>query len=142
MSMNERYGFDVRVIEHQDNEKIAYYAAEQILTEQPGIRGMFCATAVTAPVCDKLREVGREHDVVTVGTELLTNTVPYLDDGTLNAVIFQNPYKMGYLAYKNLFSCINETAEVKRKIYINPQIVIRGNVDYYEKRITNVDFES
>ena len=39
LEMNERYHFNVSVIDHQDNEKIAYYATEQLLNENPGIKG-------------------------------------------------------------------------------------------------------
>ena len=141
MEMNEKYGFNVRVIEHQDNEKIAYYATEQILAEIPDVKGMFCSTAVTIPVCEKLTEANRAQDIVMIGTELLTNCLPYLENNTLNAVIFQNPFKIGYLSYRNMYNCINGNMPVSRAIRINPQIVIRGNMSYYEKRITDVDSE-
>ena len=141
MEMNERYGFDVRVFEHQDNEKIAYFITEQILFEQPSLKGIFCSTAVTVPVCRKLAEAGRSQDIVVIGTELLTNFVPYIEDSTLNAAIFQNPYKIGYLSYKNMYDCINGLQIENRAVRINPQIVLRGNVSFYEDRITNIDSE-
>lgn len=141
MEMNERYGFDVRLFEHQDNEKIAYYATEQILFEQPQLKGIFCSTAVTVPVCKKLTEAGRDQDIVVIGTELLTDFVPYIENSTLNAAIFQNPYKIGYLSYKNMYDCINGLQIENHVIRINPQIVLRGNVSFYEERITNIDSE-
>lgn len=141
MEMNERYGFDVRVLEHQDNSRIAYYVTEQVLTEQPDIRGVYCSTAVTPPVCDRLIEAGRGEDVVVIGTELLTNCIPYLESNVLNAVIFQNPFKLGYLSAKTMLDCIRGSRSDGRAIYINPQIVIRGNMAYYEKRITDIDSE-
>lgn len=141
MQMNERYGFDVRLFEHQDNEKIAYYVTEQILFEEPKLKGIFCSTAVTAPVCQKLTEAGRAQDIVVVGTELMTDFVPYIENNTLNAAIFQNPYKFGYLSYKNMYDCINGLQVEKRQMRINPQIVLRGNLSFYEDRITNIDSE-
>lgn len=139
--MNKRYCFDVRVIEHQDDERIARLRTEQILREEPNVKGIFCSTAVTVPICKVLAEAGRARDVVTVGTELLTNCLPYIEDSTLNAVIFQNPYKIGYLSYQTMYSCVNGTMPASTAIRINPQIVIRGNMSYYEQRITNVDFD-
>lgn len=141
MEMNEIYGFDVRVFEHQDNEKIAYYVTEQLLIEQPSLKGIFCSTAVTSPVCKKIAEQGRANDIVVIGTELLTDLVPYIEDGTLNAAIFQNPYKIGYLSYKNMYDCINGLRPESRVIRINPQIVLRGNVSFYADRITHIDSE-
>ena len=141
MEMNERYGFDVRIFEHQDNPKIAYYVTEQILFEEPNLKGIFCSTAVTVPVCKKLAEAERSQDIVVIGTELLTDFVPYIENSTLNAAIFQNPYKIGYLSYKNMYNCINGLPVESRVIRINPQIVLRGNVSFYEDRITNIDSE-
>lgn len=141
MQMNERYGFDVRLFEHQDNEKIAYYAIEQILFEQPDLKGIFCSTAVTVPVCKKLAEAGRDQDIVVIGSDLFMDFVPYIENNTLNAAIFQNPYKIGYLSYKHLYDCINGLQLEKRVISTNPQIVLRGNVSFYADRITNIDSE-
>lgn len=139
--MNKRYRFDVRVIEHQDDERMARLRTEQVLKKEPNVKGIFCSTAVTTPICETLVKAGRAKDIVTVGTELLTNCLPYIEDTTLNAVIFQNPYKIGYLSYKTMYNCINGTMPAKTAIRINPQIVIRGNMSYYEQRITNVDFD-
>lgn len=141
MAMNERYGFDVRLFEHQDNTKIAHYLTEQILFEEPNLKGIFCSTAVTAPVCQKLAEVGRDQDIVVIGTELLTDLIPYIENNTLKAAIFQNPFKMGYLSYKTMYNCINGLPVENRVIRINPQIVMRGNVSFYKDRITNIDSE-
>ncbi len=141
MEMNERYGFDVRMFEHQDNAKIAYYVTEQILFEEPNLKGIFCSTAVTVPVCKKIAEAGKSQDIVVIGTELLTDIVPYIENSTLNAAIFQNPYKIGYLSYKNMYNCINGLPLENRVIRINPQIVLRGNLSFYEDRITNIDSE-
>lgn len=139
--MNKRYRFDVRVIEHQDDERMARLRTEQILAEEPNIKGIFCSTAVTAPICETLVKANRAQDIVTIGTELLTNCLPYIEDTTLNAVIFQNPYKIGYLSYQTMYNYINGTMPANTAIRINPQIVIRGNMSYYEQRITNVDFD-
>lgn len=141
IKLADQYGFSVRLIEHQDNEKIAYLATEQLLTEEPELKGIFCSTAVTVPVCEKLKEAGRAQDVVMIGTELLTNCIPYLKDDTLNAVLFQNPFKLGYLSCKTMLSCISETPLSSRGLYINPQIVIRGNLDHYVDRITSIETE-
>jgi len=76
MEMNERYGFDVRIFEHQDSAKIAYYVTEQILFEEPNLKAIYCTTAATVPVCKKLAESGRNQDIVVIGTELLTDFIP------------------------------------------------------------------
>lgn len=138
LSLAGQYGFSVRLIEHQDNEKIAYLATEQLLMEEPKLKGIFCSTAVTVPVCEKLTEAGRAQNVAVIGTELMTDYIPYLKNDTLNAVIFQNPFKLGYLSCKTMIDCISGTPLPSRGLYINPQIVIRGNLDHYVDRITNI----
>ena len=139
---SEQFGFDVRLMEHNDNPKIAYYLTEQILTELPNVKGIYCSTAVTVPVCEKLVEAGRSDDIVVIGTELLTDFVPYIENNVINASIFQNPFKLGYLSYRTLYECIAGNPPAKKEVRINPQIVIRGNVSYYAERITNIDPEN
>ncbi len=142
LRMSEQYGYDVRLMEHSDNEKIAYFLTEQILAEIPNVKGIYCSTAVTTPVCDKLVEAGRSSDIIVIGTELLTDFVPYIQSSVINASIFQNPYKIGFLSVMTLYDCIVGKPPAKREVRINPQIVIRGNVDYYAKRITDIDPEN
>ena len=139
--MNERYGFSVRAFEHSNNEKIAWYVTEQLLAEQPNVKGIYCTTAVITPVCDRLIEAGR-GDVAVIGTELLTGIVPYIENGSMRATIFQSPYKIGFLGIRTLYECITGKPPANRFIRINPQIVIRGNVAWYEKRITEIDPET
>ena len=93
---------------------------------------------MTIPVCDRVVEANMADKIVIIGTDLFVNTVPYIEKNILNAVIFQNPFKLGYLAVQTMYKCILGNEEVSKAILINPQIVIQGNVSYYEKRITNV----
>lgn len=141
LDLANQYGFSVRLIEHQDNEKIAYLATEQLLTEEPELKGIFCSTAISIPVCEKLIEMGRAQDIVLVGTDLLTACIPYIQDDTMNAVIFQNPFKLGYLSCKTMAEYLSGTPLPRRGLFINPQIVIRGNLEHYVDRITNIETE-
>ena len=139
LKMNESYGFNVRIIEHQDNEMIAYYATEQLLNVNKDIRGIYTATAVTLPICKKLKELGLDTKIKMIGTELFTSSIPYLTDNTLSAIIFQNPFKQGYMAFKTMYDHIVNSDTKKEKVLINPQIVNRGNVGYYEHCIARFD---
>ena len=122
------------VVEHRDDARIAYYAADQLLMEMPDLNAIYCCTGVTAPICRRVRELELQERITVIGTEILDQTAAYLRDGTLSAVLFMDPFRMGYEAVRNLYYVISGLRPVEKRIMITPQIVIRANLDRYEKR--------
>lgn len=133
--MNAELGFSVHIIEHQDNERIACLATEQLLTQIPNIRGIYSATAVTGPVCKKVTEMGMAGKVRMIATEMSETNAQYLMNGTLSAIIDQDPYQQGYQAVKSIYSHILGGRGQCRIVRVDPQIITRGNVASYRERI-------
>lgn len=128
----ETYGIRiVDVIEHRDDERIAYYAADQLLLENHNIDGIYCCTGVTSPICRRVQELGLQSKITIIGTEVIDETAEYIRNGTLSATLFMDPFKMGYEAVRRLHAAITECTEVEKRIVITPQIVIRANIDCY-----------
>lgn len=119
------------VIEHRDDERIAYYAADQLLIENPNINGIYCCTGVTSPICRRVRELGLQDKITIIGTEVMDETAEYIRNGTLSATLFMDPFKMGYEAVRGLYYAITGCREVEKRIMITPKIVIRANIDCY-----------
>ena len=121
------------VIEHRDNPNIAYYAAEQFLRENPDIDGIYSCTATSAPICKAIQDVGLQGKITVIATDVMSDIVPYIKDGTVAATLFQDPFKMGYKAFRKLYYTIIGRDDIEKHETINPQIVVKANVDYYAR---------
>ena len=129
---NEQYGYKIiEIIDHRNDARMAYYAAEQLLTEHPYIEGIYCCTVVTTPICDKVVEMGLQDRIKIIGTDLTPNHVDHLQSGVLSSSLFLDPFQQGYKAFMYMYKHLSDGIEIDRNVVINPQIVIRGNLDYY-----------
>jgi len=134
--MNKRTKFDViKIIEHHDNANIAYFAAEQFFVEYPTVSGVYASTAVTVPICKRIKDAGLSGKIKLIGTDLTEEHIPFLEDGTIVATLFQDPFQMGYKAFMKMYDYLSKNWESRRNIYINPEIVVRGNLDYYTRHM-------
>lgn len=133
-SQNERYGFKISsVIHHYDEPEVAYQLIKQCLIEMPTIKGVYCGTAVTAPICKAIADLGRD-DIRVVGTEITQELLPYLENGMAIATLFQDPIQQGKKAFKAMYEYL-ENGVVRKgpDIEINPKIVLPGNYDFYSQ---------
>lgn len=129
---NERYGYHINsVIHHYDEPEVAYQLIKQCLIEMPTVKGVYCATAVTAPVCKAIADLGRT-DVRVIGTEITQDLRPYMDGGMLIATLFQDPVQQGRKAFKAMYEHIeNGVVKDGPEIMINPKVVLPANYDFY-----------
>lgn len=131
---NERYGFHINsVIHHYDEPEVAYQLIKQSIIEMPTIKGIYCGTAVTVPVCKAVSDLGRD-DIRIVGTEITQDLLPYMEKGMVIATLFQDPIQQGKKAFKAMYEYI-ENGMVKNgsEIEINPKVVLPANYDFYSK---------
>lgn len=130
----ERYGYTVSsVVRHYDEPEVAYQLVKQSLIEMPTIKGIYCGTAVAAPICRAVEELGLK-DIRIVATEITRDLLPYMESGMVIATLFQDPFQQGKKAFKAMYEYIeNGTVKSGRKIEINPKIVLPSNYDFYNK---------
>ena len=130
----ERYGYRVSsIVRHYDEPEVAYQLARQCLIEIPTIKGVYCSTALSAPICRAVEELGLQ-DIRVVGTEITKDLLPYMEKGIAIATLFQDPFQQGERAFKAMYEYI-ENGELKggREIEINPTIVLPSNYDFYNR---------
>ncbi len=73
--------------------------------------GIYAATArETLTMCEAVKEKGLSGKITLVGTGTFPELLPYLEDGTLIASIYQAPAKISYLAVLNVAAAILKTA--------------------------------
>ena len=129
---NGRYGFQiVDEIQHYDDPDMAYQLARRYLIEMPAIRGIYCATGVTAPVCRAVCDLGREDSVRVIGTEISEETAAYMERGVLLATLFQDPFQQGKKAFRAMYDFLESGGSARQELRINPKLVLPGNLEYY-----------
>lgn len=120
------------------NDKIetAYEKTIEILTKYPNTDGIFTTSYVAPGICDALKFLKKEKDVCVVGLDLYKETKEALNDGSLNAVIFQNQVLQAKTAVK---AVLEMTANGKKgEIYtVRPELVLKSNLECYEELLTD-----
>jgi len=81
----------VELREMLDDRERAYSEASSILDQHPDLAGIYNIGAGNQGIAAAMQERGREHSTLFVGHELTEGAKRLLLDGTMDAVIDQNP---------------------------------------------------
>ena len=57
-----------------------------------------------------------------------------MENGIVNATVFQNPFEQSRLALEKLYYLLSEKAQPEDNIKIVPELVMRSNLYLYEKK--------
>ena len=83
----------------------AYQLAENLLSRFPDVNGIFCPNeSSTFGTLRALQEAGLAGKITYVGFDSSPKLVQGLRDGHINALVLQNPVKIGYLGVKQMVS--------------------------------------
>ena len=127
------------VYEHHDLPSRAYLLAEQLLSEHPDLEGIYLATANSVTFCNHLVELGYAGKIRIVASDIFPQMIEFVRSGLVLATIFQNPFMQGRLATRYLFEYLVEGRRFEEtEILLDPQIVLRSNLELYEKKLGDV----
>lgn len=105
---------------------------KKVLLSLGDITGMYCSmTRNGVPVCKVLQELGLQRKIRLICTDVFEGLRPYVEDGTVDATIWQDPYSQSNNAMLLLFHYLR-TGRLKEeyfKIRIAP--VMRSNFQDY-----------
>lgn len=105
---------------------------EKVLSSLDDVTGIYCSMTRNAlPVCQSLQRMGLQHRVRLVCTDVFQELWPYLQDGTVDATIWQNPRMQSYNAVMLLHSYLT-TGKLQEKYFnipISPVMV--SNFKYF-----------
>lgn len=100
----------------------------KLLNQYPDLDGIYVSNSKAFKISRFLEEMKRE-DIALVGHDLTAHNVKYLQKGTIDFLISQNPMLQGYNGIMALFKCIIGRQEVE-KIQLMPiDIIARENLD-------------
>ena len=81
----------------------------------------------TMIMCDVVSELGRSGTITTIGTDVFPELLPYFEDDTLTASIYQYPAQQAYTAVQTLLSHIVTTPFQKSNLSLPAVPVFKSN---------------
>lgn len=125
-----------RVVGVYDTRDVAECAAEMAVkafSEHPNLAAIYASSANSLPICRYLEQNQLGGKVAFVASDIFEELYPYLNQGYINATIWQDPTQMGYRAFDELYHVIADKKKVPEVIYSVPSIVLSSNLRYYKK---------
>ena len=80
---------------------------------------------------EALEKQGNNKNVAIIGTDLNEETLEFLKQKKMSAVIDQNPYEKGYMAFKIMVDCLIKNMSVPDVIPCRIDIALENNADLY-----------
>lgn len=116
----------------QSEVATAMAVTENILTAHPDLKGIFAANeAGTIGALQALKAKGLIGKVKLVGFDAAENELEALKKGELQALIVQDPFKMGYLGVKYAIDAINGK-KIKDRIDTGVYVITKDNLNTEE----------
>jgi LacI family transcriptional regulator len=118
----------IGVFETQDEPEIAAHLVRKAVREISDIKGIYIATCNSVSICQALTEIGRDQEIQVVATDLYDDLIPFIENRTINALIYQHPEKQGE---KAVMACYRYIAEGKLRddcIQVAPDAIFRSHI--------------
>jgi ribose transport system substrate-binding protein len=104
-------------------------AAEDILTAHPDLAGIFASSeAASLGSLQAIKNRGLEGKVKLVTFDFSKAHVDALRDGTINAMLVQEPYKLGYEAVKSLVQKLHGETPPKT-VELPVRVIVKADLD-------------
>jgi ribose transport system substrate-binding protein len=102
---------------------------EDILTSQSNLKGIFAANEAGAiGAAQALKSKNRVGKVKLVGFDAAENEITELKNGVIDALIVQDPYKMGYTGVKYAVDALNGK-QIPKRVDTGVYIITRENLN-------------
>jgi LacI family transcriptional regulator len=123
----------VAVLEAHESAEESYRKTCDLLERVPDLRGIYVSTVNCLPVCRALKKHNLAGIVTLITTDLFPQMVPHLQQGTIRASIYQNPYLQGQLAMRILLDHFVNRTPIPPSSYVGPTLVLRSNVHLFRE---------
>lgn len=122
----------IEVVDHRYGEAsfaTSLNVATDILTRFPDLTGIFASNESSAVGAARaLENKGMAGKVLLVGFDASETLVEGLNKGTIDSLVVQDPYKMGYESVKTLYQHLNKQP-VERRIDTGVKLVTKENLN-------------
>jgi LacI family transcriptional regulator len=126
--------YKLHLLQHFDTLDLPEFA-EQLVAEAfatySDINAIYISSANSIPICRYVESHGLKEQIVIIASDVFDELNAYINDGTVNATIFQDPFAQGYNAFAKLYYNIAENIEVPSLVTTTPQIILKSNLPLY-----------
>lgn len=123
------------VVESKSDSSRARQEMEALLTRHPDLAGVFASNEPNVVgAAGVLKERNKAGKVKLIGFDASEAEIQYLDDGVVQAVVVQNPFKMGYEGVKALVQIIRGTGSPEKRIDTGAAVITQQNMHEPENR--------
>jgi len=123
----------VAVLEAHECEEESYRKTRALLDERPKLQGIYVSTVNCMPVVRAVQERKRAGKIRLITTDLFQEMIPHLQQGTISASIYQDPYQQGRTAVRLLVDHLTNGAPIPTTCFLNPGIVLRSNLSRFRE---------
>ncbi len=104
--------------------------ATDLITGNPEIVGFFSAAApIAVGIAQAVKAKGLEEQIEIITFDPSPEVLPLFEDGTIDAIIAQDPYRMGYEGVAAIDAFINGETIENPMIELAPVLITPENVD-------------
>lgn len=103
-----------------------------ILSQNPQIGGIYVSMATCLDVCKFVKEnYSCENKPALVVSDLYEALISYIEDGTVDATIYQAPDLQAYTTVMEMYKLISEGKEIEHNLKVKPTLVVKSNYRLY-----------
>ncbi len=125
----------VGLYEHRDDPQLGAWVAERIVRDHPDIKGLYLGTANEVTLINKLIELGCGGRIKIVSSDIFPAINTFMEEGVVQASIFQDPYRLGKLLVRYMFELLAEGKKIEnREVLLDPHIVLNSNKGLFLER--------
>jgi ribose transport system substrate-binding protein len=112
-----------------DTVETALQATEDLLTKNAELDGLYaCNASTSVGALQALRSQGRAGKIKMVGFDAEKALVDGLEEGIIDSLVVQNPFRMGYVGVKAVIAKL-EGKEVRKRIDTGVELVTRERLE-------------
>ena len=126
--------YDVDIVAVYDTRDDPEYAREMVIKafeEHPDIAAIYASSANSLPICQYLEDTHTSKSIAFVASDVFPDLHKYIENGYIDATIYQEPYEMGYIAFNKLFHVLADNETVTGRIMSTPRVVMASNLYHY-----------
>jgi len=113
-------------ISYKDNQ--LYHFMKDRLESDPNIVGVYSTTARnTVSVAKAVFQLNLQNNITVIGSEVFDDNIQMLENGVIDAIIYKNPFLIGYESLKILINHVLKGQEAKKQYEITPKIILECN---------------
>ena len=125
----------IEIIDSNPNRESLGKSLADFLSRFDDIKGIYSNNArntlLVGSVISDMRNVGK---VKVIGTDLFDESISYLKNETIQAIIYQNPFMQANEAVTILFQYIVKKEEIPNPDFDQIAIVLKSNLSFYVKK--------